>query len=329
VIRPDHAEEIRRSLTDPVRIARALGMLEGAKPQASGVTVRCPWHDDGTPSCSLTIGTHGTLRAKCFACGAAGDVLALVAVRYGLDCRRDFPAVLLATAEVGGLHQLADELRGTAERVERPLPPLPEPAPARDYPPTAEVLALWQAALPVADIEPCAVALGLRGLFPGPELARALAGTLPRWARYQGRSWLESGHRVALPVYDPAGELRSVRAWQIQRDADGPRRLPPAGHRASELVLANAGAVTVLRAPAAPVRLLIAEGESDYLSLCERYPGAAVLGVFSGGWTPGFAARIPFGSEVTVRTDSDAAGDRYAEQIRQTLVGRAIVRRAA
>jgi hypothetical protein len=328
-MRQDHAEEIRRSLTDPVRIARALGMLEGAKHQASGVTVRCPWHDDAAPSCSLTIGTHGTLRAKCFACGAAGDVFALVAVRYGLDCRRDFPAVLLATAEVGGLHQLADELRGTTERVERPLPPLPEPAPARDYPPTAEVLALWQAALPVADVEPCAVALGLRGLFPGPELARALAGTLPRWARYQGRSWLESGHRVALPVYDSAGELRSVRAWQIQRDADGPKRLPPWGHRASGLVLANTQGLTMLRAPCAPVRLLIAEGEPDTLSLCERYPGIAVIGVLSGSWSEAFAARVPLGSEVVVLTHADDAGDRYAEQIRSTLAKRAIVRRAA
>jgi hypothetical protein len=277
----------------------------------------------------VTRGADGTIRVKCFGCQWSADVLGLVAAARGLDARRDFREVLRAAAEVGGLHQLAAELEGTTRPTLRVVPPLPEPEPVREYPPAGEVLELWGAALPIADVEPCAVALALRGLFPGPELARALVvPPAPRWARYRGASWLESGHRVLQRTFDEAGTLRSLRAWQVDRGVEGPKRLPPAGHRATGIVLANEAALAILRAPAEPVRLLIAEGESDHLSLCQRYPGFAVLGVFSGSWSTSFAERIPFGSLVTIRTDHDAAGDRYAETIAKTLTGRALVKRA-
>jgi hypothetical protein len=251
-----------------------------------------------------------------------------VAAARGLDARRSFREVLSAAAEVGGLHQLADELRGGARPVLRVLPPPPEPAPDRDYPPWGEVEAVWGAARPVADVEACAVALGSRGLFPGPELARALVdGQLPPWARYQGASWLETGHRLVLPVFDAEGALRSLRAWQVNRDASGPKRLPPAGYRATELVLANERGQALLRTPAEPVRVLVAEGEPDFLSLCQRYPGTAAVGVVSGSWSEAFATRIPFGSLVTIRTHHDPAGDRYAEAITKTLAGRALIKR--
>ncbi len=327
-----HAEqiaEIRRSLTNPIRVAMKLGLTDGAVRQSSGLSVRCPVHAEKTPSCSITRGPDGTLRVKCFGCDWAGDVLSLVAAVRGLDSRRDFREVLLAAAEIGGLHQLAEELsKGTTPREPRELPPAPEPEPSKDYPPAIEVLAVWNASKPVGVIEACQVALALRGLFPGPELARAIADApLPSWARYQGRDWFETGHRVVLPVFDALGAMRSLRAWQVGRNATGPKRLPPAGHRATELVMANEIAVQLLRAPTAPVSLIIAEGEPDFLTLCQAYPGTAVVGVGSGSWGQAFADRIPFGSLVAIRTHNDPAGNRYAEAITKTLVGRALIKR--
>jgi 5S rRNA maturation endonuclease (ribonuclease M5) len=75
--------------------------------------------------------------------------------------------------------------------------------------------------------------------------------------------------------------------------------------------------------------IIVAEGESDYLSLCQRYPGHPVLGVFSGSWCAEWAARIPPYSEVTIRTDNDDAGERYAREISKSLKDRAVVRRAS
>jgi hypothetical protein len=132
---------------------------------------------------------------------------------------------------------------------------------------------------------------------------------------------------VLLGAFDVLGALRSLRAWQVNDTPPGPKRLPPAGHRATGLVLANDAALRTLRSPAGPVKLLIAEGEPDFLSICQRYPGIAVMGVVSGSWHQGFADRIPFGSLVTIRTHHDAAGARYAEAITKTLQQRAVVKR--
>jgi len=320
--------EVRRTLVDPLRVCERLGLAKHGRRQSGGMSIRCPVHAERTPSCSVTRGPDGTIRVRCFGCDWSADVLGLVAAARGLDARRDFREVLAAAAELGGLHQLVAELAGDAPRALRAVPPLPEPAPEREYPPADEVLAVWSAARPVAEVEACQVTLALRGLFPGPELARTLIqAPAQRWARYQGASWLETGHRVLLPTFDARGDLRSLRAWQVNRDASGPKRLPPAGHRATELVLANDLAVCLLRESAEPVRLLIAEGEPDFLSLCQQYPGAAVIGVFSGSWSEAFAARIPFGSLVSIRTHHDAAGQRYADAITKTLAGRALIKR--
>ena len=71
-------------------------------------------------------------------------------------------------------------------------------------------------------------------------------------------------------------------------------------------------------------RIIIAEGEPDYLTLATRWGDAAetlpaVFGVISGSWTAEIAARIPDGAEVHIHAHADAAGHRYAEQIRSTL----------
>lgn len=323
----DDTDRIKRSLTDPRRLAAKLNLLQGALYQGgNGITVRCPAHAEKTPSCSLTRGPDGTVRVRCFGCNFSGDGLTLIAKVYGLDPRRDFSAVLGAACEVIGLGD-----RGATKTA-----PSPQPAPAlgiveREYPPTAEVRAVWETALPVDQVEPAQITLALRGLFPTPDLARALKGepSLPRWARYQGRTWAETGHRIVLQAFDCRGEPRSLRAWQVSRDYQGPKRLPPSGHKATELVLANALAAQHLANPGAPINLLVAEGEPDFLALCQAYPGVNVIGVMNGSWSEAFAERVPFGSIVMVRTHLDEAGEKYAKTITSTLKGRAVVKRIA
>lgn len=335
----DYAAEIRRSMTDPERLCKALGLTEGLQRQAGGVICRCPAHKENTASCSVTKGPDGTIRAKCFGCEWTGDALTMVAMVHGLDVRTEFKDVLLEAASAAGLHQIVDELRGGKKYEPRALPAAPPVEPDRDYPDPADVAALWAAAGPVDADEDSRWHFEGRGLDARAAtrmgLARALVlgnGTwcqAPQWARYRGSWWPEHGFRVIVPVYDAAGSMRSVRAWRTT-DGEGPKRLPPAGHRASELVLSNEIGVEMLAGKAtAPCRIVLCEGEPDFIVWALRAPWLPVLGVLSGSWSPAFAQRIPYGSEVIVRTHHDDAGDRYAAHVIKTTKERAVVRRSA
>jgi hypothetical protein len=87
---------LKRALVDVAAVCVALGLDAGARTQPNGRLVRCPWHDDAHPSCSIRVGEHGTIVVHCFACGAKGDILALIARVHGLDARSQFRHVLAA-----------------------------------------------------------------------------------------------------------------------------------------------------------------------------------------------------------------------------------------
>lgn len=327
--------DVRNGLLEPTKLVEALGLAKGAQRQGGGgVLICCPVHGERHPSCSVTRGPDGTIRVRCFACDFSADAIGLVAQVLGLPTRGDgFRETLAEAAALGGLLSLADELRGgkTTERRERP--PAPAPEPPAPYPDPLEVTALWEQAGPAGDDVLASGYLVARRIDPDAvdrlRLARALRDgqELPDWARFHGQSWLETGHRLVLRVFDAAGELRSVRACRVV-DGDSPKRLPPARKRAAELVLANRAAVGMLLGRVRPRRVLLVEGEPDFLTWSTR-ADEPVIGIGSGWWSEAFAARIPTGAEVVIRTHGDAQGERYAEQIAKTLGERAQVWRAA
>ncbi len=335
--RPDPAAEIRRYLTDPAKLCRVLGLTESATQQGDGMVVCCPAHGERNPSCSVTKGPDGTVRVKCFACELAGDGFHLVAAVHQLDCTRDWVEVMALTAEALGLCEIADEVRnGREPSGERKPPPEPTPEPEKVYPPELEVLRLWGDAGFVNEDREASACLVARKIDPDivtvKDLARVIRKdqALPRWARYRGkdeeaRTWIETGHRLLLPVYDHQGQHRSVRAWRVRNGAS-PKRLPPSGHKQQGLVLANREAVRMLQGEHAPVRLVVSEGEPDWTCWAVRYSGP-VVGIGSGSWTPEFAAKVPLGSQVLVRTDVDDAGDKYARQVIESLKGRCVINR--
>lgn len=329
--RRNHAEEIRRSLKDPFQVVKMLGITKGALRNSQGAKILCPVHAERTPSCSVTVGREGTLSAHCFGCNWTGDVLSLVAAVLGLDVRRDFRNVMIAAAERGGLHEIAAELRGERPaNANRPMPDEPEVGAEREYPPLAEVERMWGNARPVSEDAAARAMLELRGLQPGPDLARVISGdALPRWASWQRNTWIQSGHRIIMPMFDHLGAMRSLRAWQVDVNAATPKRLPATGHRSTGLVLANEAARRWLREPSGTIKLLIYEGEPDHVCACQLYPSEAIVGVVAGSWTEEFSLRVPFGSEATIRTHTDDAGNGYAEKIAKTLSKRACIKRGA
>lgn len=333
------AREIRQRLADPMEVCKALGLFDGAKRQGGGVLVRCPSHNERTPSCSVTVGPDGTIRAKCFACDFTADVLGLIALVQGLSLRSQFAEVLAFAAQLAGDSHISHRPVSSSPR--------PQPQQERTYPPSDEVLALWNGAVRADRDGDGWEALRARGLHPDAvadrDLARVISvdAVVPRWARYRGVTWPNLGYRLIVPMYDHRGELVSVRGWRIEesRDADLPldatfeevrteqaereklaKRLPPAGHRMSGCVMANRAALEMLRRNSRPSRLLVVEGEPDFLTWA-TLTEEAVIGINNGSWTRELSSAIPRGTEVSVRTHADSKGDGYAASVIESLEG--------
>ena len=323
----DHAIEVRRSLTNPRVLCQKLGLLKGAKLQAGdGVSVCCPVHGERNPSCSVTRGPDGTVRVKCFACDFATDALGLIAHVEGLSLRGEFREVLARGAEIAGALVLRDEILQGRAIPERERIAAPEPAPLPEFPPQAEVEALWASGAPTSADPDVWEYLRSRGFEPErldeEQLAVALPldSKTPPWASYARQSWVETGHRLLVPMWDEHGCMVTIRGWRIT-EGDSPKRLPPKGHRATGCVMANELALEMLRGQVSPVGLEIVEGEPDFLTACLAYD-RAVIGINSGSWSVDFAKRVPSGTEVIIGTHHDEAGERYAEQVSETLIKR-------
>lgn len=350
--RPNRVPEIKSALSDPTSVLDALGILgEGRarQRQAAGWMIRCPVHADRSPSCSVQ-NRGGELLWKCHSCDQGGDVLTLVAAVRGLSMSgRGFIEVLVEAARLGGLWHIVDELEGRASDVERreaprrAAAPPPEMAPERErtWPDRGEVEALWGTCGLVSEDDEASAYLAGRGIdaamVDALELGRVLPGrgALPRWASYRGAAavsstWRELGYRLIVPMFDPDGAMRSVRAWRV-RLGEGPKRLPPSGHKASGLVMADTFARAMLTGSRTPDRVVVVEGEPDHFVRCivTRSPSTAILGIVSGSWTQDFADKLPRGVRVDVRTDADDAGDRYAAEIIASVKRRCIPYRIA
>jgi hypothetical protein len=338
----DLVRDVKRALSNPAAVVERLGLK--AKQKSRGyVLVCCPMHGERNASCSVHT-REGNVAIRCHGCGWTGDVLTLVAAVNQLDTRADFPEVMAIACELAGLREQAEALRNGRAAPERAAPPPAwEPEPEPDYPPPESVVELWDTARSVADDPEASGVLVARRIDPDDvarlDAARVLEPEthhtrIPRWARFKGplpvsRDWTKTGHRMLVRAWDSDGQLRSLRAWRVNRDERLPKRVPPAGHRTSALVLANDVAVAMLRGTAFPGRVVVVEGEPDWLVRSVLNPDEAVIGILSGSWTEHFAARVPYGAEVIVRTHLDPAGERYARAVIGSLLDRAVCRRLA
>lgn len=323
--RTDYAREVRNALMDAGKLCAGLGIAQGAKPQAGGLVIRCPVHGEKNPSCSVITRRDGTLSVRCFACDFSGDALTLIAHVRGLrlNDRDDFRQVLAEGAELAGHLVLAAEILDGQPRPERQRIVAPPPGEERDYPAAEELRDLWQRGTRPDEDRECSGYLVRRRLDPTivteRGLARVLPATdLPEWAQYGKRSWNETGHRLFVLAFNADGVVRGVRAIQV-RHSEPPKRLPPKGRKAAELVCANRAGRKMLQG-SAPRRVVVVEGEPDFLShAMVQDERVAVLGVFSGSWTNRFGAAIPRGAHVQVRTHVDEQGERYATKIIESI----------
>lgn len=92
------ARELAQRLSDPLAVAKALGLDRGAIRQRGGLWVCCPSHREQTPSCSLRRGRDGLLQVRCFGCPLSGDIWTLLQAIDGCD----FPTALRRASEILG-----------------------------------------------------------------------------------------------------------------------------------------------------------------------------------------------------------------------------------
>lgn len=227
---PDHAAQLRAALVDPAAVLRGLGLSDGARREGRRYIFRCPWHGEKNPSCAISHGPNeGTLRARCFSCGAGGDVLALVAAVHRLDVRRDFQRVLDIGAGLAGIH-LDRGPGAAAPGPPRATPPAPSAAAPRAEPRPALSPASFAAGvahlLTLSPLEgsPLAAGVEARGLLrealaDGWGALPADVGALLPELRRPELVWLAAAggvrapeHRLLIPWRAPGGAV-----WTLQR----------------------------------------------------------------------------------------------------------------
>jgi hypothetical protein len=307
----DQAAEVQRALTSPAQLIQALG-LEYKRTSNTRYQIRCPWHADRNPSCHVFVGGDGTVRVHCFSCGKTGNAITLARAVLGLGFRDG----LVWCARTANQYALADEIQGGRDAPplpERPKLPPPRPMVERPYPDEREVRALLTGCART-NRGPAHDYLRARNIEPPGKLLILRDGqALPAWARSSAGTWHESGHRLILPVYDIEGELRSVRAWRIA-PGDSPKRLPPSGHRASGLCLMTPRLAQTIRAHGWPERVLVVEGEPDFLAAHPVSP-IPTIGWLSGSTPP------PAHVALVIATHPDPAGNRYHSLLAQSRHG--------
>jgi hypothetical protein len=334
-------------IADPVaQVATRLGYAVGRSPSAAHC--KCPVcgaekrHRRAADHRGAVGMPHARPMAwRCFQCDAAGDSLDFVSYHLGGARFRELTPEV--KAEVRDWFGVVDD--------RAPSAPMPRERPVQlenlesEYPPLGEVEALWSSCAPVdVDAEVYRYlayrAVGDVGRLVDHDCARAMTASsaLPQWARSGDSSWLASGHRLIVPLYDCFGVMRSVVARSIERN---PRRksLGVQGHGRRGLVMAGSYGREMLVTGAMlhwhrleRLRLTVTEGEVDFLRavasgaddvLEDDYRPAAfraVVGIFAGSFTRDVAWRVPSGTTVVLATDADEQGDKYAAEI-QVRIG--------
>jgi Toprim-like len=313
--------------TEVVTVAADLGLE--LRRATSSTTCACPACGAKTRHASrhdrrgaVGIAHRSPFGWRCFACGAGGDApdfvaFALEGARFrdlGTEQRQNVRAWFVARGA------------GVAPVARPSAPPSPR---APSFPPSHELGEVWLGAGSVDTDPHVAEYLRWRALdataVAGLDLARALARVhdLPAWACLGARTWLATGHRLLVPLYDAQGVLRSVLARSIER-APLRKSTAPRGYERSGLVMANAAGLALLeRGEAEAPTVVIREGEIDYLATATEYAGP-VFGIVAGAWTAAHAARVKDGMRVIIANDDDPAGDGYAAAIARTFQGRRV-----
>ena len=141
---------------------------------------------------------------------------------------------------------------------------------------------------------------------------------------------------MLFPLVDNMGNVRSLQLRCVIDHGEQCRAKSVAlKPQKRGLVLANRAGLALLRRDPGRSKfwegvpdVVIVEGETDFLcaAIEETDTMRAVFGISSGAWSDAHALAIPEDARVIVATDADQAGNKYADQIRETLGTRLFLR---
>lgn len=353
----DESSRIKAELNDARGLCDALGLLDGRPGrdwlrQTAGVMIRCLWHDEKSPSCSVTT-ARGTVRVRCFGCQMTGDALTLIAEVARLDVRADFLDVLDIAADLAGVSRPERRRASECPRFERRViqheQPAPPPAPDGVI---ARIAAVLDDVAPVQRSDAGMAYLRSRGLdesvaatwYAVPEepvrsrivreiveeigldawMASGLASVEGPRAGMWSYAW--SGARLVIPWRDPAGEVETLQGRVIGPCAEGVRKYTFPRERRPRWPWGCEG-LSDACGPDTSVALVEGVIDAVSLGLLARRANADLVALAipgTGAWRDewlGLVARRP----VVVALDGDAAGAQAGADLAKTL--RAVARR--
>ncbi len=323
------------------------GMASRANPGRTDRRGRCRIEADGKHWACCSNGTDG--------CGAKGDGVALVVC--GLVGRPWQKGDRETSARIRDWFAARDWCQPFAPSGRQGAAAAPSGYDISARRPSAqEMHKLWRRCVSVMADPQVSAWLAARGIDPAVvaalDLARALPADLadlPGFARYRGKPWPTSGHRLIVRAWeaDPEhpGRLRwaSLHARNVLpgcgasgKDCVHPEPGKCGTHDKASWAAAGPGSATALVLATGPdprahgMQLVeLAEGVPDWLWLaldraaqCPEGNRPAIWGVLSGSACPNVAAVVPRGWRVAIRTHDDEAGQKYAELWRKELVAR-------
>jgi hypothetical protein len=274
-------------------------------------------------ACIVVQGGQGWV---CLQCGAKGDTVDLVARTLGDGSRPTSPGAWRAVLERW--------TQGGATRT-TPLPSKRQ-----------------EGASPLARVDFKSLMVFWNGLMPTPN-AKERAWLEAKYPTYTLEELTETGcvkftdkntsypewwpwkyPAMMMLSFDSHGLVQSIHGRICAEIEPGkPKSRFPKGYSASGLVLANKSAVSWLRGKVPCTHVIVAEGLTSTLActMAMRKIGKWRYGVV--GYTSGSHAAIKQmhwqNEEVTIFTDTDKAGDDYAQKIVEALPPTIVVKRAS
>lgn len=316
---------IAQARSAPIVDAASSFGIELGRNRSLGPCPHCGCERRGSTDTRAPIGMNASGDGwRCHKCGAAGDVVDLVA--YCIVGRR------LRDCQTTSQQTIVNwfKERGYVKDNAMPAPKQENKKITKSRPPKKEVQGLWLSTALVGDVLEVCEFLAARDFDIQGVSDVGFVRVSPAYSRYKWPKWWPSvwakSYRLMTPAYDVDGNFVSLHARAVKQVKDGQGKTRwPKGFESGGLFMANRAGVKLLKGHKLDELrgVLICEGLTDLLraSVCALQSGLpiAIIAGTSGSFQHLSNVRIPKDVNVYTAMDPDTQGAKYLSQIRKAL----------